>query len=50
MVNVMHKYEEKSLYFYADQSNQKLILGDPSNDLYRQLKDMVRTYAFINVG
>ena len=41
LVNVLHKYEEKSLYFYADQSQSKLILADNTNDLYKQLKEMV---------
>lgn len=37
LVDVLHKYEEKSLFFYADQSTQKLILGDNTNDLYKSL-------------
>jgi hypothetical protein len=37
LVDVLHKYEEKSIFFYADQSTQKLILGDNTNDLYKSL-------------
>ena len=40
-MNVLQKYEEKSLHFYAEGSQSKMILGDSTNDLYKQLKEMV---------
>lgn len=43
MVSVLNKYEEKSLSYYADGSQSKLILGDNTSDLYKSLKEMVRS-------
>lgn len=47
LVDILHKYEEKSLFFYADQSSQKLILGDNTNDLYKSLQEMVRMLSLL---
>jgi hypothetical protein len=43
LVDVLHRYEEKSLGFYTDQDQSKLILADNNTDLYTQLREMVRT-------
>eukprot|EP00347_Sterkiella_histriomuscorum_P006955 403350798 len=40
IINVLHKYEEKSLGYYVDNNQQKMIFGDSTNDLYKSLKEM----------
>ena len=40
MINALHKYEEKSLNYYTDNTSSKMILGDPTNDLYNGLVEM----------
>jgi hypothetical protein len=47
LVNVLEKYEEKSLTFYADGNQSKMILSDSTNDLYRSLQEMVKLMLLI---
>ena len=50
IVNALCKYEEKSLHYYVDGSQNKLILGDNTNDLYKSLKDVVRMIVYKDYG
>lgn len=38
----MGKYEDKSLSFYTEGNQHKLILGDSTNDLLNNLLEMVK--------
>ena len=44
-MNILYKYEEKSLSYYVDNEPSKMILGDTTNELQKALKEMVFFFA-----
>mmetsp|Transcript_40302 Transcript_40302/g.29709 ORF Transcript_40302/g.29709 Transcript_40302/m.29709 type:complete len:118 (+) Transcript_40302:348-701(+) len=40
LIAILGKYEEKSLAFYTDFNQSKMVLADKTNDLFQGLQDM----------